>query len=75
MNSATGMVAAIVNVPQGLPFSAFTTTSPTTASKITMISSTVTSATKPPTFPISSFAIWPSVRPLRRMEQNRMTKS
>ena len=44
MKMAIGMVAAIVNVPHGLPFSAFTTTSATTASRMTMISSTVTSA-------------------------------
>ena len=40
-----------------------------------MISSTVSSATKPPTLPISSRAIWPSDLPSRRMEANRMTKS
>ena len=75
MKSAIGMVAAIVNVPQALPFSAFTTTSATTASRITMMISTVTSATKPPTLPISSRAIWPSDLPSRRMEANRITKS
>ena len=37
MNSAIGMVAAMVKVPQGLPFSAFTTTSATTASRMTMM--------------------------------------
>ncbi len=41
MNSAIGMVAAMVNVPHGLPFSAFTTTSATTASRMIMIKSTV----------------------------------
>ena len=40
-----------------------------------MISSTVTSAVKPPTLPISSRAICPSDLPSRRIEQNRMTKS
>ena len=69
------MVAAMVKVPQGLPFSALTTTSATTASRITMISSTVISAAKPPILPISSRAIWPSDLPSRRMEQNRITKS
>ena len=75
MKIAIGMVAAIVNVPHGLPLSAFTTTRPTTASRITMISSTVTSATKPPTLPISSRAICPSDLPSRRSEANRTTKS
>ena len=41
MKSAMGMVAAMVNVPQGLPLSAFTTTSATTASRMIMISRTV----------------------------------
>ena len=69
------MVAAMVKVPQGLPLSALTTTSATTASRMIMISSTVTSAVKPPTLPISSRAIWPSDLPSRRMEANRITKS
>ena len=75
MNTAIGIVAAMVNVPHGLPDSAFTTTSATTASRMIMISSTVNSATKPPSFPISSRAICPSDLPSRRMEANRMTKS
>jgi len=75
MNTAIGMVAAMVNVPQGLPFSAFTTTSAITASMMTMINSTVIKAAKPATLPISSRAICPSDLPSRRMEANRMTKS
>ena len=75
MKIAMGMVAKIVNVPHGLPFSAFTTTSPTTARMMIIISITVTSATKPPTLPISSRAICPSDLPSRRSEQNRITKS
>ena len=75
MNSAMGMVAAIVKVPHGLPFSAFTTTSATTASRMIMIINTVSSATNPPVLPISSRAIWPSDFPLRRMDANRITKS
>ena len=75
MKRATGIVAAIVKVPQGLPASAFTTTSATTASNTIIIMSTVMSATKPPTLPISSRAIWPSDLPSRRMEPKRMTKS
>ena len=72
MNSAMGMVAAMVKVPQGLPLSALTTTSATTASRMTMISRTVTRAMKPPTLPISSRAIWPSDLPSRRIEANRI---
>ena len=72
---AIGIVAAIVNVPHGLPLSAFTTTSATTASRITMIIRTVISAVNPPTFPISSRAICPSDFPSRRTEQNNTTKS
>ncbi len=75
MNNAIGMVAAIVNVPHGLPLSALTTTRATTASKTIIISSTVMSETIPPTLPISSRAICPSVLPSRRIEQNKMTKS
>ena len=75
MNTAIGMVATIVNVPHALSRSALTTTSPTTARRMIMISSTVTSAVKPPRVPISSRAIWPSDLPSRRIEQNRITKS
>src|ERR1035438_4413237 len=67
MKMAIGMVAAMVNVPHGLPFSAFTTTSEITANRMIIISSTVTSAMKPPTLPISSRAICPSDLPSRRM--------
>ena len=75
MNTAMGMVAAMVNVPQGLPRSALTTTSAITASRMIMISRTVISAVKPPSLPISSRAIWPSDFPSRRIEANRITKS
>ena len=75
MKSAIGIVAAIVNVPHGLPFKALTTTSATTASSTIMMSRTVISAVNPPMFPISSRAIWPRDFPSRRMEQNRITKS
>ena len=40
MSKAIGMVAPTVNVPQGLPLSALTMTSPSTAMRMTMISST-----------------------------------
>ena len=40
-----------------------------------MIPKIATSAVKPATGPISSFAIWPSDLPSRRMEAQRITKS
>ena len=75
MNTAMGIVAKIVNVPHGLPLSALTTTSATTARRTIMIRSTVSSAVKPPTGPISSRAISPSDLPSRRIDAKRMTKS
>ena len=75
MNTAIGIVAAIENVPQGLSLSALTTTSATTASRMIMIRRTVRSAVTPPSHPISSRAICPSVFPSRRIEANRITKS
>ena len=63
MISATGIVVAMVKTPQGLLASACTTTSASTASKIIMIASTLTSASAPTPRPISSFTIWPSVFP------------
>jgi hypothetical protein len=75
MNSAIGIVAAMVKVPQGLPTRAFTTTRPTTASRISMIRITVIREMKPPTLPISSRAIAPSDFPSRRREAKRMKKS
>ena len=75
MNIAIGIVSPIVTVPHGLDFNAFTTTSANTAISTIMMPSTATSAVYPATGPISSFAIWPSVLPLRRMEAQRMTKS
>ena len=68
--SAIGTVIAMVKSPHGLSASAFTTTSASTASRITMIASTLTSATKPTPAPISSFTIWPSDLPSRRIEAN-----
>jgi len=46
MNTAIGMVAAMVNVPKGSLSAAFTTTSAITASMMTMINSTVINAGK-----------------------------
>ena len=65
---AIGIVAATVEVAQVLCFIALTTTSPSTAIRITMIISTPTSAVKPATGPISSDAMRPSERPSRLSE-------
>ena len=54
---AMGMVQRIVKTPHGLSRSAFTTTSASTASRITMMASTATMASKPVTGPVSSLAI------------------
>ena len=54
---ATGMVANTVAVAQGLCFMAFTTTSPSTAMRMIMISSVPMRAAKPPRGPSSSRAI------------------
>ena len=70
-----GMVQRMVKTPQGLSRSAFTTTSASTASRITMIARIATIASMPVTGPVSSFAIWPSDLPSRRMEPKRMMKS
>jgi len=66
MKIAIGMVAAIVNVPQGLPCNAFTTTSATAPSKMTMMLITTRSSisvnalirkrgSRPATFPFFKF--------------------
>ena len=68
-------MADTVNVPQGLPNMAFTTTRPSTPIRITMIASTPTSAAAPPTGPISSRTIWPRLLPPRRSEPTRIVKS
>lgn len=68
MKIAIGMVIAMENTPHGLSASALTTTRASTASRITMITSTATIAAMPPMGPSSSRAIWPSERPRRRVE-------
>ena len=68
MNRAIGIVIAMENTPHGLSASAPTTTSASTASRITMMTSTPTMAATPPTTPSSSRAICPSERPRRRLE-------
>jgi len=69
------MVAATVEVAHGLCFIAFTTTSPSTAIRITMIKNVAISAAMPPMLPSSSRAIWPRLRPSRRVEKNSVTMS
>ena len=64
-----------MNVAHGEDFSAFTITSATTPSKITMIASTAICAINPPRLLTSSRAISPSVFPSRRIEQNKIMKS
>ena len=68
MKIAIGMVIAIENTPHGLCCSARTTTRASTAMMITMIIKTPTRAAAPPVAPSSSRAIWPRVRPRRRVE-------
>jgi len=65
-----GIVQATVNVPQGLPTSALTTTSASTESTMTQISSTPNPATAPATGPISERTMSPSDLPSRRVETN-----
>ena len=69
------MVSAIVKSPHGLSASARTTTSASTASKITMIATMLTSATSPAKGPTSSRTICPRDLPRRRVEQNMITES
>ena len=57
MNSAIGIVMAIVKTPHGLSLSAFTNASPTPASAMMMMKRMATAAVKPATGPISMRAI------------------
>src|ERR1700754_4440575 len=75
MKSAIGIVIARLNVPHGEFASALTTTSASTASRITMIARTATSAAAPPTGPISSRAICPRLLPSRRIEKHRTARA
>ena len=75
MKMAIGIVIAMENTPQGLSARALTTTSASTASRITMITSTPMIAAAPPTGPSSSRAICPSERPRRRVEIESTRKS
>ena len=70
MISAIGMVQNTVKVPHGLPFSAFTTTSASTASTMMQISRMPTPAMPPATGPISERIMSPSDLPSRRVDRN-----
>ena len=68
MNRAIGMVMAIEKTPQGLSANAPMTTMPSTAMRMSMIVITPIIAAQPPTAPSSSRAIWPRLRPRRRID-------
>ena len=70
MNRAIGTVISSENTPQGLSASALTTTSASTAMMMIMMMNTPISAATPPTAPSSSLAIWPRLRPRRRVESH-----
>ena len=75
MNSAMGIVAPTVKMPQGLSARALTTTSARTASIITRMARIASTAMKPTGEFNSSLTIWPSDLPSRRIEQNKTAKS
>ena len=75
ITTAIGMVIATVKVPQGLCASARTTTSDSTASRITMIIRIPIIAVTPAAAPISLRIISPSDRPSRRVEKNSTSMS
>ena len=75
ISTAIGMVANTVEVAHGLCFIALTTTSPSTAIRMIMMVSVPRMAANPPTGPSSSRAIWPRLRPLRRVDRNKMVIS
>ncbi len=75
MNSASGMVAATVNVPHGLSANAFTTIRASTARMMTMIMKVPNRAMTPGTGPSSDLIKSPSDRPSRRVEINSTMKS
>jgi len=73
--SASGTVAATVKLPHGLSASARTTTSASTASRITMMRKVPPSTMAPAAGPSSIRTSSPSERPSRRIEMKRMMKS
>ena len=68
MKSAIGIVIASEKTPQGDSVSALTTTRPSTAIRMIMIVMTANMAAQPPPRPSVSRAIWPRLRPPRRVE-------
>ena len=72
---AAGIVASTVEVAHGLCFITFTITRLSTAHRMIMMRSVPMSAAKPPTAPNSSRAIWPRLRPSRRVESSRIVMS
>ena len=75
MNTAMGMVAITVNMPQGLSASALTTISASTARMMIMIRKAPNSAMVPAVLPISSRTRSPSERPSRRLDNTSTRKS
>ncbi len=73
--SAAGMVKMIVESPQALSPSAFTTTYATEASVMMMMKSVAIEAVKPPTGPIVLAVMRESERPSSRVDAHRITKS
>ena len=70
MNRAIGMVIETLNTPHGLSPRALTTTRARIATMMIMISSEARMVAVPPIRPSSCRAIWPMVRPPRRIEKN-----
>jgi hypothetical protein len=75
MTRAMGIEARMVDRPQGLSASAFTTTSPRTAIRMTRMAAVPQSVTAPANGPTSSRIIRPRERPPRRSEQKRIRQS
>ena len=75
ITSAIGMVLPMVNTPQGLAASAFTTTIPSPASVTSRMNSTSIIETTPANRPISVRATSDSDRPLCRTDATSTTKS
>jgi hypothetical protein len=75
MNSASGIVTAIVNTPHGLSASAFTNGTPTPESAITMMKRIAMAAVKPASGPISRRAISASDAAPRRVDAHSVIES
>jgi hypothetical protein len=75
ITTATGIEIRIVESPHGLSASAFTTTSASTARRMTMIARMAMSETTPAKCPTSSRIICPRDLARRRTEQKRIRQS